>query len=193
MPDVNIGNNGKLGLWGVGVKHSISQWIPGLKFVPVLNISVMGGYTKMATTANLSFEPDYYVEKLGAVDQTTLDFDNQQMILDISGFTGNLLISADLPFVTFYGGVGFSTTNTNLKLIGDYPIATVNNSGNLVVTDASVITDPFDIEMKYRDGNKTRPRLNAGFKVKMAIVHLHIDYTYANYSVATIGLGINFR
>ena len=35
MPTVNIGKYGDIGLWGIGLKHSIKQWIPGLKKVPV--------------------------------------------------------------------------------------------------------------------------------------------------------------
>ena len=47
--------------------------------------------------------------------------------------------------------------------------------------------------VKNADGSTTKPRLNAGIRFKFAVVTLHFDYTYANYSVATAGLGISLR
>jgi hypothetical protein len=47
--------------------------------------------------------------------------------------------------------------------------------------------------MKSMDGSPTKPRLNGGIKFKFAIITLHFDYTYANYSVVTAGLGISVR
>ncbi|NJK97730.1 MAG: hypothetical protein HC905_24995 [Bacteroidales bacterium] len=112
-------------------------------------------------------------------------------------FTGNILASFDFPVIAVYAGVGISSTNTNLKLTGDYPMATIEtsgiNTGKIVVKDENKIPNPIDIEMKSMDGSKTKPRLNGGVRFKFAIITLHFDYTYANYSVATAGLGISFR
>jgi hypothetical protein len=36
-------------------------------------------------------------------------------------------------------------------------------------------------------------RLNAGMRIKLAVLTIHFDYTKANYSVFTAGLGISFR
>jgi len=63
----------------------------------------------------------------------------------------------------------------------------------VIVTDDDVVTDPFDIEIKNQDGGTTKPRINVGMRFKFTIITLHVDYTYANYSVATAGLGISFR
>lgn len=198
MPTFNIGEFGSIGMWGVGLKHSLKQWIPGIKMAPFFNLSVFGGYTKLTTTANLSLQQDYYSTNLNAIiENPALKYENQDMEFVASGFTGNVLASFDLPIITFYGGLGFSSTNTTLKLKGDYPMANLEttgvNAGKLVVKDAYKLTNPLDIEMKSLDGSKTKPRLNAGFRLKFAIITLHFDYTYANYSVATAGLGISFR
>lgn len=198
MPTFNIGDYGSIDMWGVGLKHSLKQWIPGIKMAPFFNLSVMGGFTKLTTSANLNLQQDYYSTNLNAViENPSLKYNNQKMEFIAKGFTGNVLASFDLPIITFYGGVGFSSTNTSLKLKGDYPMAKLEttgaNAGKLVVKDANKISNPLDIEMKSMDGSKTKPRLNAGFRLKFAVVTLHFDYTYANYSVATAGLGISFR
>jgi hypothetical protein len=36
-------------------------------------------------------------------------------------------------------------------------------------------------------------RANIGFRIKLAIVTIHADYTRAQYNVLTTGLGFSFR
>ncbi len=193
MPSTNFGDYGSMTMWGVGVKHSLKQWIPGIKMTPFFNLSVFGGYTQLKTNMNLNLQPEVYEQSLNAdISASTLAYDNQKMELMVKGFTGNILASFDFPVIALYAGVGFSSTNTNLTLSGDYPMPSVEGT-KVIVKDGNKKTDPIDIEMKSMDGSKTKPRLNAGVRFKFAIITLHFDYTYANYSVATAGLGISFR
>jgi len=193
MPNLTVGDYGGLSMWGVGVKHSIKQWIPGIKYAPFFHLSFFGGYTQLKTNANINFAPDFYVTNLGATKGTLVkDYSNQQMDMNVNGFTANILASFDLPIITLYGGVGFSSTSTSLKLKGNYPMAGMEGT-TLVVDDKYAKTDPISINMKSSDGSATKPRLNAGVKFKFAIITLHFDYTLANYSVVTAGLGISFR
>jgi hypothetical protein len=193
-PRFDVGDNGSVGLWGIGVKHSIKQWIPALKRVPILQLSVMGGYTKFSSITDISFQPEFYAETATKIENDPGLYSCQQMLLETSSFTGNLLVSANLPVVCFYGGIGFASTNTDLKLDGYYPFPSVNSSsGTLEVLSENAKKDPINISIKNTDGSKTKPRLNLGVRFKFAVITLHFDYTYANYSIATTGLGINFR
>jgi len=187
FPPVTI-KQAKVGMWGLGLKHDIKQWIPGLKDVPVLNISVMGGYTKLNSSLGMEVTP----EKVGLQDYITDDpsvWDNQEMILKTSSFTGNLLISADIPVVTFYGGIGFASTKTNLKFEGNYPMV-IEDGGELIF---GPVENPIDFEVKNKDGGITKPRLNAGIRFKFGVFTMHFDYVRATYNVASFGLGISFR
>lgn len=191
-PELSIGSGGKVGLWGVGVKHSIKQWIPALKRLPVLEMSVMGGYTKLTSTTDINFMPSFYEDFSNDVNVIPYDesfYSGQQMLLDVSNITANLLVSANLPIICIYGGVGISSSTTNLKLAGNYPFP----DEHLVVDYDSAEKDPVDISIKSKDGSVTKPRLNAGFRLKFAVVTLHFDYTYADYSIATAGLGVTLR
>lgn len=193
MPNMNVGDYGGLSMWGVGIKHSIKQWIPGIKQAPFFHLSFFGGYTQLKTNANLSFLPDFFVNNLNATKGTLVkDYTNQQMQMNVNGFTANILASFDLPVITVYGGVGLISTSTTLKLKGIYPLANIEG-GKLLVDDKFAKTDPISINMKSSDGSTTKPRLNAGIKFKLTIITIHFDYTYANYSIATAGLGISFR
>ncbi len=201
MPTIKIGNTAKAGIWGAGFKHDIKQWIPVLTRIPVLNLSVMYGYTNIKVNTKLD---DITPEMIGATDLTTnnVSFDNQNFDVVTQGHTASALVSADLPVVSFFGGVGVSITQTNLKLNGHYPMPTIitdptdPNFDPLfmpVVRDQDAMENPIDVEIKNQDGGTTKPRLNAGIRFKFAVITLHVDYTWANYSVATVGLGVNIR
>jgi hypothetical protein len=199
MPEIRFGANKNIyvSLWGVGVKHDLKQWIPVVKSVPVLNISLMYGYTNVNFHSGLkSLTP----ELLNAQDlTTTADWSTQNMDMKFQSHTANLLVGATLPFVSFYGGAGISITKANLDLNGDFPLPAIvtdsgdPNFGEVVVTDTDYVTDPFNIQIKNQDGGTTKPRFNAGMRFKFTVITLHFDYTWANYSVATAGLGISFR
>jgi hypothetical protein len=103
--------------------------------------------------------------------------------------TANLLVSANLPVVCFYGGIGFVATKTNLKLEGDYPVVYIDG----VTPSVQAMVDPIDMEIKNQDGGVTKPRFNVGVRFKLAVVTLHFDYSWANFNVLTGGLGISIR
>lgn len=190
-PELKIGDAGKVGLWGIGLKHSIKQWIPVLEKLPIFEMTLQGGYTKLYSSNSLDFQASFYENADIVIDNPNF-YSDQQMLLDISNTTVNLLLSADLKVVCFYGGVGISSTKTTLKLEGNYPFPEVQGS-QIIVTDETAKKDPIDITIKSNDGSVTKPRLNAGIRFKMAVVTFHFDYTYANYSIASAGLGISFR
>ena len=197
MPTFSSGDS-KVDMWGIGFVHGLKQWIPFIKKVPVLHLSLQYGYTQMNSEIGLSVNPADIGATWSASSGTEPTWDNQKMEFVTESHTGNLLISANLPVVCFYGGIGFASTKTNLLLKGDYPAADMEQSaieGSIVVTDAvySTLNNPIDIEFRNSDGSKTKPRYNVGVRFKFAIITLHFDYTYANYSMATAGLGISFR
>ncbi len=194
IPEVKFGDVGNLGLWGAGVKHSLKQWIPAVRRLPVVNLSVMTGYTRFYTGTGISIVPG----NIDAIDNTSaaVSFDNQKMDFGVGSFTANIVASADIPFITAYGGIGINSTTTNLKMSGWYPVPAVNQEdpANIFteVTDESAIKDPVDFSLGG-DYKGVQPIMTAGFKIKLALIHIHFDYTYSNYSVLSGGLGISFR
>jgi hypothetical protein len=195
MPTFNF-KESSIGLWGIGIKHDLKQWIPVINKVPVFQLAVQYGYTNLKW--HTGFNP-ITPATLGAIDQTSgLNWDEQSLDFQTKAHTANLLIGANLPVVCFYGGVGVSISKTTLATNGWYPIPTVITApgpdfAEVAVTNASALENPLDLEIKAKDGGIAKPRLNAGIRFKMAVITIHFDYTYANYSVATAGLGITFR
>jgi len=188
LPEVKVGNTGNTKLWGLGLKHDIMQWIPVLKKLPVLNIALQGGYTMFTLRNDISFLPEDINVATTLPDEY---FDGQRMKLEVQSLTANLLISANLPVVCFYGAVGMASTKTTLGLEGFYPIPTLVNTIP-TVNETSAAEVP-SIEIQNNEGSPTKPRFNIGLRLKLGVITIHGDYTYANYSNVTAGLGISFR
>lgn len=187
LPPVNIENTGKVGFWGVGFKHSLKQWIPVVKKLPVLNLSVMAAYTKLNGEADLNYEP--YIPE-GATETPT-NYDDQILKVGSKSFTASLLVSADIKIVSVYGGLGFATNSTDMQILGHYPVYTLNSSTG--EPELSELVDPLDISISNISGSKTNPRINTGLRFKFAFFTLNFDYTYCDYSVATVGFGFSFN
>jgi len=194
MPDLSFEKDLSVQLWGLGLKHSIKQWIPGISMAPFFHLSVFLGYTQFKTDVNINYQPSDLKSAIvvDTVNITPSLYSNQQLQLLVNNFTGNIVASFDLPVVTFYGGVGLCYTTTTLKVNGKYPGAGIQD-GAVVVSDNYSVTNPINASMTSTSGGATKPRLNLGVKFTMAVITFHVDYTKANYNVFTAGLGISFR
>lgn len=189
MPTFTYGES-KIGMWGIGLKHDLKQWIPVIEKVPVLHVAIQGGMTKLNSEIGIEVEPED-INASGMPGADLSNWDNQKMVFEATSITVNLIGSVNLPVISFYGGLGIANTKSNLKMEGDYPTVvfnTQNPTGQVVA-----ITDPLNIEVKNSDGSTTKPRLNVGMRLKLGVITLHGDYTYAYYSVVSAGLGVTFR
>ena len=150
----------------------------------------MYGYTRLHTFVAMNVTK----ESIGAsslAGEETNTWDGQLLKLITQSQTANLLFSANFPVVCIYGGLGFVTTKTNLKFTGDFPIVQLPEGEITPVVVA--LADPINMKIKNQDGGVTKPRINAGIRLKLAVVTIHVDYSWANYSVLTAGLGISIR
>lgn len=106
IPGFNIGDAGKIQMFGFALKHSVKEYLPFIKRVPFLSTTVMMGYTSLGSELNVDYEPRT----------------NQELHIDSKGFTTRLLIGANLPVIAFYTGIGYGSTNSDFALKGDYEI-----------------------------------------------------------------------
>ncbi|MDP4269484.1 MAG: hypothetical protein Q8909_05100 [Bacteroidota bacterium] len=191
-PELNYnGFSGKL--WGAGLKHDVKQWIPGVKLLP-FDASVMVGYTKLdlnykfpesavITPEKLVDDPAYLAD--GVRDD--LGYSRQGFGISASALMANLIISKKLMFFTPYIGMGITKTDYKISLNGVYPIYKGLNSSNKVEWENR--DNPFNLTKQ-----ETMPGLTAGFRLKMlAVLAINAQYTLQKYSVASVGIGINFR
>lgn len=175
MPKVKIGDYGDFQMEGVGLKHSLSQWLPGI--FP-LDISIMAGYNRISLSANLNLEPRQ--------PDPTVNYDNQKVRTAFDTFTAKLIVGKDLPFISVYGAAGYETSTMNLEVTGNYPVEV---SGPAGIDQTETITDPFS----YSENGANKFSLTGGLKFKLLFFHIFGEYTLAEYSVANAGIGFSFR
>ncbi|MDA3821805.1 MAG: hypothetical protein PF450_04220 [Bacteroidales bacterium] len=189
IPSISMGDIGKVGLFGIGGRHSISQWIPVIKRLDFLNISVQGGYTKLSSEAFLNMLPDESVE-VPMINQPK--WDEQRMYLNFGSWTLNLIASQSIPIVTVYEGIGFSSSMADLAMLGQYPVKTYVSEAGADFGKSTVVakTDPIP-EMEFDSNNNLR--LNAGIRFKLGLLTIHYDFTKTLYATHTAGIGISFR
>jgi hypothetical protein len=190
IPKISVGG-GNISSWGLGLMHSIMQYIPGDKVLP-FDISVFGGYTRLQGNVPLDMRPDLSKPQNYSAAYPAGSFDNQNFGATVDAWNASVIGSFNLPVISFYGGLGYSKTSTVIKMTGNFPLPTINTSistTDYVYEDAGVLKNFPEINIKNFSGL----RANAGFRLKFGVFTFNGDYTWSQYSVVSLGLGISFR
>ena len=175
-----------MGLKGFGIKHDIKQWIPVVNKLP-FDMAAYFGYTKLDVNVGLGLTPD-----AGVATQTGNNgvYADQAMTLNTTASTFGLILSKKLLMLTVYGGANYQSSKTTLSLNGDFPITSVEtratdpNFGNKVVTK---VTDPVNFDVDGANGMSA----TLGARLKLLVLTFQGSYTFAEYPMATFGVGIN--
>jgi len=189
VPNVGYQDYGEIGLWGVGGKHSISQWLPVISELKFLDIAIQGGYTKVNSSVHVVVEPQSLVEVDNYPDY---DWDDQFVTQKVEGWTLNLIASQTLSVLTFYQGIGYASSLVEVLLEGHYPIHSVildEGSADYGRTTYEIVENP--IQMKYTNYNNFR--INVGARFKLGVLTLHYDFTHTLYATHSVGMGVSFR
>jgi hypothetical protein len=190
IPKITV-SGGDISSWGVGLMHSIMQYIPGDKVFP-FDISLFGGYTKLKGDVSLDMQPDLSKPQNYTDAYPAGSFDNQNFGATVEAWNASVVGSFNLPVISFFGGLGYSKTSTVIEMTGNFPLPTINpavSTTDYVYEDAGVLKDFPTINIKNFSGLRT----NAGFRLKFGVFTFHADYTWSQYSVVSTGLGLSFR
>ena len=101
MPMLNVGDNINVNLFGVGVKHDLLQWIPGIGDAIPMSLSLQAGYTSI---------------------NTELKILEQEVSLKTKATTINLVASKKLLMVTGYAGVGYNSASTTFAADANFDL-----------------------------------------------------------------------
>jgi hypothetical protein len=165
VPKMKFGDAGEVSVLGFGVKHSLKDYIPFVKRVPFLQLSLLAGYTSFDSSTDIPGTPQVEVTD-GALD------------ISSGAFTSRLLVGANFPLIAIYTGVGYGSANSDFSVNGRYTVESIQET----------FTDPFTLGYKTSGID-----FNAGLRLRLGFLALHADYTVADYSVLTAGVGINIR
>ena len=101
MPMLNVGDNINVNLFGIGIKHDLLQWIPGIGDAIPMSLSLQGGYTSL---------------------NTELKILEQEVSLKTTATTINLVASKKLLMVTGYVGLGYNSATTTFATDANFDL-----------------------------------------------------------------------
>jgi hypothetical protein len=166
VPDLLDEENVSYRFYGIGVMHDLKQYIPGIKN-RLFDFSGFIGYTHIGL--------DYNFEGSG------VNGANQRAEFRMSATTIQGIISKKFSVLTLYGAAGYNIAQTSVGAKGTYDFDGDNN-----ISENEV--DPLTLKF-----GSSGPRVTAGFRLKLAILSIHADYTLQTYSALTVGLGLTVR
>jgi hypothetical protein len=146
--------------FGIGIQHDLKQWIPFVKRLP-FDVSALVAWNDIKTKAFLDADNE----------------PNQALELNTKTFLFQILASKKLSILTLYGGIGTSSFNSDVNVLGTY------TSGQDVV-----YTDP--ISLNYTGSSL---RANAGFSLKILGINLSADYAVQEFNTVSVTAGFSFR
>lgn len=189
VPEMKYNNNGdemKIGFWGIGVKHNFMEWIPVLKELP-FDASLFGSYSEVNgqsalsfTTDNYSTDPNITIEPVNTADQ----------FLKVKTKTTKfgLVVSKKLSILTVFGGIGQSTSKSNVDLIGTFPVVAKAQSGGYEITSEGALVDP--VALSFATSNIS---LDAGIRIKIVIFSLFASINHSEYTSYNAGISLGAR
>ena len=180
VPELEYDNNGdqmKVGLWGIGIKHNFMEWIPVLKTLP-FDASLFASLSEV----NGESELDYGSGQYDPVMYTPKGDQMFKMTTKTTKF--GLVLSKKVSILTVFGGIGQSTSKTDVGLLGTYPIES-SIAGIKYVTS---VKDP--IALSFETSNLS---IDAGLRIKLAVFSLFGSINKSEYTSYNAGLSLGFR
>ena len=155
---------GSIGLWGVGVKHDILQWIPLVGDAFPMSLSLQAGHTSLNT--------DIEIKSQGVA---------QEVELAVKATTINLIASRKLLMFTGYAGIGYNNSTTSFDGKTSFKLG----------AGSQVLDFNVPLEMKFDSQNEFRA--NIGFRFNITVFAIQANYTFSEYPTATLGVGVSIR
>jgi len=163
----------KTSLLGFALQHSITQHIPAFGEKAPVDISIIASWADINAELDINDQTS-----AGGGDITG---QNQKGEMDVKAWSVQALVSKKLAVLTLYGGLGWNGYNGDFDLKGTYVITPI-------VGNPLTLVDPVSV-----DSSGSNFKATAGARLKFGVFALFADYTYNEYNLLTLGLGVSFR
>jgi len=188
IPEKKYNYNGdkmKLGFWGIGVKHNFTKWFPGLKALP-FDASLFGSFSEVNAQSALDINPNDY-----STGNVTIAFDEtlgQTLKLNTITTKFGLVVSKKLAFITVFGGIAQSTSESTIDLIGNYIVETKVNVGGVEFTDKENLDNPIALKFETKSIS-----MDAGLRINLSFVNVFGSINKAEYTSYNAGVSLTVR
>lgn len=146
--------------FGIGIQHDLKQWIPFVRRLP-FDVSALVAWNDVKSKAFLDVKNE---------PTQALEFNTKTFLFQI-------LASKKLSILTLYGGIGSSSFDSDVNVIGTY-----------ITSQDSEFIDP--ISLNYTGSSF---RANAGFSIKVIGINLSADYTVQEFNTLSVTAGFSIR
>ena len=153
-------------LLGIGLKKEITNWFGPMDKTP-LHVSLLAAYTTMNVEYNIDSSGDVAVQ-------------NGLAEFKLNSYTVQALASLNFPIINIYGGFGYGSGSSTLKMLGDYTL----KYGALSRT----ISNPID--SKFDAGGF---RSTIGTRLSLGFLKIYGSYTLQEYNTANLGIAFSIR
>jgi hypothetical protein len=146
--------------FGIGIQHDLKQWIPFVKRLP-FDVSALLAWNDVKSKAFLDADNE---------PSQALEFNTKTFLFQI-------LASKKLSIFTLYGGIGTSSYDSDVNMLGTYK-----------TSQNQTFTDP--VALAYSGSSM---RANLGLSMKLLFLNISADYALQEYDTFTISAGFSFR
>ena len=176
VPSTSIGDDGgKTSMFGIGLKKEITNWFGPLDKLP-LHVSLLAAYTTMDVT-------------YGIADQNSeeLEINNALTAFDLSAFNFQAIASLNFPIINVYGGIGYNSGSSNLKMTGTYEGTYTYREAGISHTEKIPLTPP---DLKF---DVSSFRTTIGARLSLGFFKIFGSYTLQEYNAINAGIAISIR
>lgn len=161
-------------LLGIGLKKEITSWFGPMEKTP-LHVSILAAYTSMSV--------DYDIQADSSIPGT-----GQRAEFDLNAYTIEAVASLNFPFINIFGGIGYNSGNSDLRMLGSY---TLDYDTGLPAPDDTVsetVTNPVNLSFDA-SGFKT----TVGARISLGFFKIFGSYTLQEYNTLNAGIALSFR
>ena len=155
----------KVGLFGIGVQHEFTQWLPAENIFPIA-ISGLIAYS------NLNGKYDFTQEEIVVGQDDRFELTQNSWILQLQ-------TSTKFKIFNVYGGIGYVSGKSEFAILGTYRV----KSGIPLLENSDTFVDPISVKTKISGVRGT-----IGANLKLGFFAVHADYNIAEFNNASVGL-----
>ena len=158
-------------LLGLGLKKEITSWFGPMEKTP-LHVSLLAAYTSMNV--------DYDIQ-----NDSSLSGSNQRAEFKLNSYTVEAIASLNFPIINIFGGIGYSSGNSELNMLGTYDLDYDVNGGGTVT---ETVVDPLNL-----DFNASGFKTTVGARLSLGFFKIFGSYTLQEYNTVNAGIALSFR
>ena len=159
----NLGffGKGEIGMWGVGFKHDLLQWLPIIGNAIPISLSLQAGHTQL---------------------NSELSILDQEVNIDVQATNLNIILSRKLLMLTGYTSFGYNFSTTTFSA-GE----NINDSENFNLNELEI---DLPIEMKFENNNEFRANVGLRFNLAVVTINANHTFSKYPVTTLGLGVGL---